>query len=164
MAFGILFIVFFFSFSLLLIRLQLHTETKRSILNHSFLRIFFSSDFLILDRLMCECVCLRVCYTEIKLEANRRLHGKTNQNTQRSINDWSKRINLLLFFLCGVENDLRRRNVVLDLISFTFFAGFIFCKTISSCVWDFFYAILSIPKKESILRYFSTEKKYIRSS
>lgn len=30
---------------------------------------------------------------------------------------------------------------------FYFFAGFYFCKTISSCVWDFFYAILSIPKK-----------------
>lgn len=40
----------FFSFLplLLIIRLQLHTETKRSILNHSFFQDFSSSDFLLM--------------------------------------------------------------------------------------------------------------------
>lgn len=70
------FLSFFFP-SLLWIRLQLHTETKRSILNHSFLRIFFSNfSHTWIDL----CVAKRsIAYTE------------NNQNTQ-SLNDWSKRM------------------------------------------------------------------------
>lgn len=142
--------------SLLLIRLQLHTETKRSILNHSFLRIFSSSDFLILES---SCVLSRSLPRKSKT-----LHEKKKKQTKthNRQNDWSKR--MLAYFrtlfagLGGLRMDLRRRNVVLDLCNFLFACNFFFCKTIISCVWDFW---LPYDSEEYLtLRYFSTEKKY----
>lgn len=41
--------------------------------------------------------------------------------------------------------------MVLDLFSLIFYLGFFSCKTISSCVWDFFYDSF-YSEKESILR------------
>lgn len=112
---------------------------------------------------MCECVCAsHVCCTERKKTGSKTAATRKNKPKHtKSINDWSKRINLLLFFLCGAENDLRRRNVVLDLLSLTcFFLGLHFCKTISSCVWDFFYDSF-YSEKESILRCATFQQKRI---
>lgn len=128
---------------LLLIRLQLHTETKRSyILNHSFFKDFFS-DFLIHDRFVW--VCLRVAFATRVCGGKK--HGKQNSgytekqtktHTHRiDTNDWSKRTckhKFIYYYFfdsyAGVENDLRRRNVVLDLFVFSifFFCDLIFAK------------------------------------
>lgn len=145
--------------SLLLIRLQLHTETKRSILNHSFKGFFLLLIFSYLNRV----VCCRVRYHgKAKLYTEKKKNKRKTHNRQ---NDWSKRtlayFRTLFAGLGGLRMDLRRRNVVLDLFNFLFACilfFFFFCKTIISCVWDF---LLPYNSEEYFtLRYFSTEKKY----
>lgn len=143
--------------SLLLIRLQLHTETKRSILNHSFKGFFLLLIFSYLNRV----VCCRVRYHgKAKLYTEKKKNKRKTHNRQ---NDWSKRtlayFRTLFAGLGGLRMDLRRRNVVLDLFNFLFACIlFFFCKTIISCVWDF---LLPYNSEEYFtLRYFSTEKKY----
>uniref|UniRef100_A0A8D8AAX6 (northern house mosquito) hypothetical protein n=1 Tax=Culex pipiens TaxID=7175 RepID=A0A8D8AAX6_CULPI len=104
---------------LLLIRLQLHTETKRSILNHSFLRIFLLI-FLILES---SCVLSRSLPRKSAKFYTERKNKQTKTHNRQ--NDWSKRTlayfrTLFAGLLGGLRMDLRRRNVVLDLFNFLF--------------------------------------------